>query len=139
LTFKIARHGQTQGKDEGTNNNNDSISPRKDKKDKKKKEKKSKLPVKEQLALKLLTGSISATLQVSKAVDKISDALDPDNWAKKPKLLHDGHFELLPKAKSSVNTETSLGLFFCLPNELLVHLSNYLSWKEALSLQSSSR
>lgn len=133
--------GQTQGKDgdgDNINNNADSISPRK--KDKKKKEKSAwKLNLKEKIALQLVKSTISSVFAVENATNKVSSAIDPTNWKKKPKLSHNGHFELLPKAKSRVNVETSLGIFFCLPNELLFYLSTFLSWKEALYLQASSR
>ncbi len=63
----------------------------------------------------------------------------PNSDTLQKKRVHVNHFELSEKAKSSVNSETSLGLFYYLPNEILSHMSNYLSWKEALGLQTCSR
>ena len=127
ILFENEIMGQTQDKDP-TNNSNSNISTR----DNKKKKKKGKL--KKDIPFKIVEGTLGVNEHFGEA---IYTPFDAQKWKKIP--LHVDHFELSENTKSSINSGPSLGLFYCLPNEILSQVADYLSWKEALILQACSR
>jgi hypothetical protein len=110
-------------------------------KDKDKKEKKPKpiLSKKDQFVSDLVLSHVGTMIKVTDSVMKLGGSSNKSEENRKKDLLHDGHFEIRQKYKSKIKPETSLGLFYCLPNEILASLTEYLSWKEALVLQTCSR